>query len=98
LKSNQIEKKFPILRAFRYRNYRLYFIGQGISQIGNWSTLLATSWLVYQLTDSPLLLGVVGFATRIPTLIISPIAGVIADRGSRQHIIILGSINFNGKD
>jgi hypothetical protein len=74
LKPIQIDKKLPILRAFRYRNYRLYFIGQGISQIGNWSTLLATSWLVYQLTDSPLLLGVVGFATRIPTLFILPIA------------------------
>jgi MFS family permease len=92
LKPILIEKKFPILRAFHYRNYRLYFIGQGISQIGNWSTLLATSWLVYQLTDSPLLLGVVGFATRIPTLILSPIAGVIADRGSRQRIIIITQI------
>jgi MFS family permease len=92
LKPILIEKKFPLLRAFRYRNYRLYFIGQGISQIGNWSTLLATSWLVYQLTDSPLLLGVVGFATRIPTLILSPIAGVIADRGSRQRIIIITQI------
>jgi MFS family permease len=92
LKPIQIEKKFPILRAFRYRNYCLYFIGQGISQIGNWSTLLATSWLVYQLTDSALLLGVVGFASRIPTLFISPIAGVIADRGSRQRIIVVTQI------
>ncbi|MGL5793881.1 MAG: MFS transporter, partial [Waterburya sp.] len=73
-----IQKKLPILRAFSYRNYRLYFLGQGISQIGNWSTLLATSWLVYQLTDSALWLGVVGFADRIPALFISPIAGVIA--------------------
>jgi MFS family permease len=92
LKPIQIEKKLPILRAFRYRNYRLYFIGQGISQIGNWSTLLATSWLVYQLTDSALLLGVVGFTSRIPTLFISPIAGVIADRGSRQRIIVVTQI------
>ena len=87
-----IEKKLPILRAFRYRNYCLYFIGQGISQIGNWSTILATSWLVYQLTDSAWLLGVVGFASRIPTLFISPIAGVIADRGSRHQIVIITQI------
>ncbi len=87
-----IEKKLPILRAFRYRNFCLYFIGQGISQIGNWSTILATSWLVYQLTDSAWLLGVVGFASRIPTLFISPIAGVIADRGSRHRIVIVTQI------
>lgn len=92
LKPIQIEKKLPILRAFRYRNYRLYFMGQGISQIGNWSTLLATSWLVYQLTDSAFLLGVVGFASRIPSLFISPIAGVIADRGSRHRTIIFTQI------
>lgn len=92
MKPIQIEKKLPILRAFYYRNYRLYFLGQGISQIGNWSTLLATSWLVYQLTDSAFLLGVVGFASRIPSLFLSPIAGVIADRGSRQHIIIVTQI------
>jgi MFS family permease len=92
LQPRQIEKKLPILRAFRYRNYRLYFLGQGISQIGNWSTLLATSWLVYQLTDSPLWLGIAGFADRIPTLFISPLAGVIADRGDRQRILVVTQI------
>jgi MFS family permease len=80
-----IQKKLSILRAFSYRNYRLYFLGQGISQIGNWSTLLATSWLVYQLTDSAFWLGVVGFADRIPALFISPIGGVIADRAAYTH-------------
>lgn len=92
MQPRQIEKKLPILRAFRYRNYRLYFLGQGISQIGNWSTLLATSWLVYQLTDSPLWLGIAGFADRIPTLFISPLAGVIADRGDRQRILVVTQI------
>ncbi|MBE9043749.1 MFS transporter [Pleurocapsales cyanobacterium LEGE 10410] len=92
MKSRQVEKKLPILRAFRYRNYRLYFLGQGISQIGNWSTILATSWLVYQLTDSALLLGVVGFASRIPTLFISPLAGVVADRSPRHRIIVITQI------
>jgi MFS family permease len=92
LQPTQIAKKLPILRSFSYRNYRLYFTGQGISQIGNWSTLLATSWLVYQLTDSAFFLGVVGFASSIPTLFLAPIAGVIADRSSRQQIIIVTQI------
>lgn len=92
MKPIQIEKQLPILRAFRYPNYRLYFLGQGISQIGNWSTLLATSWLVYQLSDSAFLLGLVGFASRIPSLFISPLAGVVADRGSRHRTIIFTQI------
>lgn len=92
MKLIQIEKQLPILRAFRYQNYRLYFLGQGISQIGNWSTLLAKSWLVYQLTDSAFLLGLVGFADRIPSLFISPLAGVMADRGSRHRTIVCTQI------
>ena len=54
-------------RALRHRNFRLYYGGQGISLIGTWMTRLATSWLVYRLTGSALLLGVVGFAGQIPT-------------------------------
>ena len=53
-------------RALRSRNYRLFFIGQGISLIGSWMTRLATSWLVYRLTDSEFLLGVVAFASQAP--------------------------------
>jgi hypothetical protein len=49
-------------RALRHRNFRLYFVGQGISLIGNWMTRLATTWLVYRMTHSALLLGVVNFA------------------------------------
>ena len=68
-------------RALRSRNYRLFFIGQGISLIGSWMTRLATSWLVYRLTDSEFLLGVVAFAGQAPSLILPPLActfGVVA--------------------
>jgi hypothetical protein len=67
-------------RALQYRNYRLFFIGQGTSLIGTWMQRIATSWLVYRLTGSPVLLGVVGFVSQIPTFILSPIGGVVADR------------------
>jgi hypothetical protein len=68
-------------RALRHRNYRLFFSGQSISLIGTWLTRVATSWLVYRLTGSALLLGVLGFAGQIPTFIVAPLAGVLG--GSR---------------
>jgi Transmembrane secretion effector len=67
-------------RAFRSRNYRLYFAGQGISIIGTWMTRVATSWLVYRLTGSAALLGVVGFSSQIPMFFLGPFAGVWVDR------------------
>ena len=81
-----------ILRAFDSRNYRLYFIGQGLSMIGTWMTLIATSWMVYQLTDSALLLGVVGFASQIPTFFLAPFAGVVVDRWDRHRILVITQI------
>lgn len=75
-------------RAFAYRNYRLYFGGQAISIVGSWMQRIAMAWLVYRLTDSEILLGVVGFATQIPNLIIAPFVGVLADRYNRHRIII----------
>ena len=77
-----------ILRSLRHRNFRLFFGGQAVSLIGTWMQQIAMSWLVYRLTDSPLLLGVVGFSSQIPTLIFSPIAGVYADRFNRYHLLI----------
>lgn len=76
------------LRALRHRNYRLYFVGQGISLIGTWMTRVATSWLVYRLTNSALLLGIVGFAGQLPTFIFAPFAGVWADRLNRHRLLI----------
>ena len=76
-------------RALRSRNYRLFFIGQGISLIGSWMTRLATSWLVYRLTDSEFLLGVVAFASQAPSLILPPLAGVWLDRYDRHKVLIV---------
>ena len=75
--------------AFRSRNYRLYFAGQSISLIGTWMTRVATSWLVYRLTDSAFLLGVVGFLGQIPALFLSPLAGVWVDRWDRHRAMVI---------
>jgi len=71
-----------LLRAFKYRNYRLFFGGQCLSLIGTWMQSVALSWLVYRLTGSPLLLGVTGFASQAPSLLLAPFTGPAADRSS----------------
>lgn len=76
-------------RALRHRNFRLFFGGQSISLIGSWMTRLATSWLVYRLTGSAWLLGVIGFAGQIPTFLLAPFAGVWVDRLNRQHVLVI---------
>ena len=75
-------------RALRHRNFRLFFGGQTISLIGTWMTRVATSWLVYRLTKSSLLLGTVGFAGQIPTFLLAPLAGVIVDRMDRRKVLV----------
>ncbi|HEY0264060.1 MAG TPA: MFS transporter [Granulicella sp.] len=75
-------------RALRHRNFKLFFMGQGISLIGTWMTRVATSWLVYRLTGSALLLGVVGFAGQIPTFLLAPVAGVLVDRLDRRNLLV----------
>lgn len=77
-----------IFRALRHRNYRLFFTGQGISLIGTWITRIATAWLVYRLTNSTLLLGVVSFAGQIPIFLLSPLAGVLVDRWHLQRLLV----------
>src|SRR5947199_2638083 len=81
-----------LTRALRHRNYRLFFSGQSVSLIGTWITRIATSWLVYRLTGSELLLGIVGFAGQIPMLILSPFAGVLVDRWDRHRILVITQI------
>ncbi|TAG51006.1 MAG: MFS transporter, partial [Oscillatoriales cyanobacterium] len=78
-------KKIKLPPALRSQNYRLFFAGQGISLIGSWMTQVATVWLVYNLSDSPWMLGVVGFTSQIPTLILLPFAGVL---------ILTGAVNI----
>lgn len=82
----------PLLPALKSRNYRLYFGGQGLSLIGTWMTQVATIWLVYQLTDSALLLGIVGFIGQIPSFFIAPFAGVLVDRFNRHRILVITQI------
>jgi MFS family permease len=81
-----------IFRALAHRNYRLFFGGQSISLIGTWMQQIAINWLVFRLTHSALLLGTVGFTSRIPTFILAPIAGVFADRWNRHRIIVVTQI------
>jgi MFS family permease len=78
-----------LLRALRHRNYRLFFAGQSLSLVGTWITRIATSWLVYRLTGSALLLGVVGFCGQIPTLFLAPMAGVFVDRWNRHRVLVV---------
>ena len=75
-------------RALRHRNFRLFFFGQGISLIGTWMTRLATSWLVYRLTQSALLLGIVSFSGQIISFLIGPFAGVWVERLNRRKLLV----------
>src|SRR5262245_62787890 len=77
-----------MLRAFRYRNYRLFFGGQIVSLCGTWITITATSWLVYRLTGSALLLGVVGFASQFPAFLLTPFGGIFVDRWNRHRLLV----------
>jgi MFS family permease len=75
-------------RALRHRNFQLFFVGQGISVIGTWMTRVATSWLVYRLTHSALLLGVVSFAGQIVSFALGPVAGVWVERLDRRKLLV----------
>jgi MFS family permease len=83
-----------IFSSLRSRNYRLYFTGQGISLIGTWMQNIALSWLVYRLTGSVFLLGLIGFTNQIPTFVLAPFSGVITDRYNRHRIMILTQILY----
>ena len=81
--------RLPVMiRALRHRNYRLFFGGQIISLIGTWMQSIAQAWLVYRLTGSSLLLGLVGFTGQIPVFLFASLGGVFADRHSRRRIVI----------
>jgi MFS family permease len=74
-----------MLRALAHRNFRLFFFGQGVSLIGTWMQQVAMTWLVYELKHSAFLLGVIGFASQIPTFFVTPLAGVFTDRWNRHR-------------
>ena len=81
-----------MLRALQHRNYRLFFGGQIVSLVGTWMTQIAMTWLVYKLTGSALLLGVVGFSGQIPAFLLGPFAGVIVDRLPRHRLLVVTQI------
>jgi len=89
---NNTNRFNTIFRSLKYRNYRLFFSGQSLSLIGTWMQRIAMPWLVYHMTGSALLLGVVGFAGQIPTFILSPFAGVLTDRWNRYHVLLATQI------
>lgn len=78
-----------LLRALAHRNFRLFFVGQGVSLVGTWMQSLAMSWLVYRLTDSAFLLGLVNFAAQIPSFFLAPVAGVLTDRWNRHRTLVV---------
>ncbi len=87
------ESRWPrTFRALRHRNFRLYWSGQIVSQIGTWMQIVAQGWLVYRLTDSPLMLGLVTVVGLIPVVPVSLLAGVLSDRFSRKKLIIVTEI------
>jgi len=80
------------LVSLRNRNYRLFFFGQTASLVGTWMQIVAMSWLVYHLTNSALLLGLVGFFSQIPAFFIAPFTGVFIDRWNKHRILVITQI------
>jgi MFS family permease len=81
-----------VVSSFRHRNYRLWFAGQLVSLVGTWMQIIAQGWLVYEISHSEFDLGLVGFASAIPSLIISPWGGVVTDRIPRRTLLVLTQI------
>ena len=77
-----------MFRSLRHRNFKLFFGGQIISLVGTWMQTVAEAWLIYRLTGSSVLLGVLGFVSQIPIFLLSPLAGLAADRWPRQRVVI----------
>jgi len=87
-KTDQSSRLPSTFRALRHRNFRLFFTGQFISLTGTWMQSVAQSWLVYRLTGSVVLLGMIGFASQIPVFLLTPIGGAAADRYNRHRILL----------
>jgi MFS family permease len=78
-----------LLRVFRHRNYRLFFVGQLVSLMGTWMQSVAQGWLVYTLTHSPFLLGLTSFCGLVPVFFMSAFGGTISDRVDRRHMLVV---------
>src|SRR5580700_10717608 len=75
------------LRSLRHRNFRRFFLGQGVSLLGTWMQQTALAWLVYRLTRSPVMQGLNSFAGQVPSLLLLPLAGVLVDRWNRLRLV-----------
>ncbi|MCL2327029.1 MAG: MFS transporter [Bacteroidetes bacterium] len=78
-----------IFDSFQYRNFRLYFIGQCLSQIGTWMQQIAMGWLIYSLTGDVLMLGTVMFLTQIPMMFLTPFLSTLVDRFNKRSILLI---------
>ena len=83
------EDRFPALRPFQSRNFRIFYTGQFVAVLGTWMQNVAMSWLVYRMSGSALILGVTAFAQQVPVLVLAPFVGVLADRRNRRTILIV---------
>jgi len=93
--SKSLRRKFDLyFPSFRYRNFRLFFSGQLISVIGTWMQNIGQGWLVLQITNSPLKLGILSAVQFLPALFLSLYAGAIVDKMSKRKIIIFTQISF----
>jgi MFS family permease len=93
--NNVSEATFPVLdrvrfslRALRHRDLRIFLFGQGVSLIGTWMQQVAMSWLVYRLTGSTVMLGLIAFCTQFPIFVVAGVAGALADRWSRHRMVV----------
>jgi MFS family permease len=82
-----------MFRALRHRNFQLFFFGQIISLVGTWMQTVAEAWLVYRLTGSSALLGLLGFVSQFPIFLLSPLAGLAADRWPKQRVVIATQVS-----
>lgn len=95
---NSPKSKIPnTFRALKHRNFRLFFAGQFISLTGTWMQSVAQSWLVYRLTGSVVLLGLLGFASQIPVFLIAPFGGAVCILGSLLFALRLPYLREEGR-
>ncbi|MDE2464834.1 MAG: MFS transporter [Alphaproteobacteria bacterium] len=88
-RASESPSAWALLRVFRHRNYRLFFSGQLVSLMGTWITQVAQGWLVYDLSHSPLLLGITSFAGQVPVFFITSFGGMVADRVDRRRTLMV---------
>jgi predicted MFS family arabinose efflux permease len=91
---NQAVRRPPITSVLRHRNYRLFFAGQLLSQMGSWMAIIGQAWLVYRLTGSSLALGLIGFLQQGPVFFLSALGGTFADRIDRRKLLIVSQTLF----